>query len=161
MGHPPREPDPPPAKPTWLLRARALESTEWQDIRVTARSLAQADAILKQQGFVVDPSAGRVLDAPADNLAVLHAAPGPLRCRACGYDLDGLAVCNAIIECPECGHGQVVLAYHAEIGDDAADQAGGHTGNFRRGVATGCLTSVLIVFLLFLLFMLLLAAQTN
>lgn len=151
MGQPPPDADPESRKPTWLLRARSPASTEWQDIRVTARSLVQADAILRRKGLIVDPSAGRVIDAPADSLAVLHAAPGPLKCRACGYDLDGLAVRSAIIECPKCGHGQVVLAYHAASDADALEQASGRPGGFGRGFGMGCLTSVLVLLSLFFL----------
>ena len=125
MGEPEAQQQQPSSHPTWVLRTQVPGSVEWVDRRVAARSVLQAEAILRRQGFEVDTAGSRVVDAPPDDLDSIPMVPGPLKCVRCGYELNGLTVIDAVIECPECGHGQVLLAYRPETGVGAAEQARG------------------------------------
>jgi len=106
-----------------VLRTQVPGSVEWVDRRVAARSVLQAEAILRRRGYVVDAAGSRMLDAPPDDLDAVPMVPGPLKCVRCGYTLNGLTLNDAMVECPECGHGQVLLVYRPETGVGAAEQA--------------------------------------
>lgn len=142
-------PAPERVQPTWLLRVRWPASTEWQHVRLAAESLAQADAIVRRKGFIVDPAVGRQIDAPPDDPPFPNAAPVPLRCVRCRYQLDGLPARNSIIDCPECGFSQALLAFNPESPADAIEQSRGQRGAYGRGFAAGCVTSLVILLLAF------------
>lgn len=132
------------------MRARAAGSASpFRDVRVAARSAIQAEAILRRQGLEVEPAASRIVPDAADSeRAIMAAAPGPLLCTRCGYDLDGLAVGGAIIDCPECGFPQVVLAYVADPGGvTAGEQARGVRARTPTGgnFAAGCLAGMVLM----------------
>lgn len=102
-------------RPTWLVRVRSADlegDREWRDLRVAATSPAQAEAILRRRGLDVDPATIR---STADAPDPARPAPlGVLRCLRCGYVLDGLRVSNSVVDCPECGRAQVVVAWTNE-----------------------------------------------
>ncbi|MEZ6241867.1 MAG: hypothetical protein R3B57_02390 [Phycisphaerales bacterium] len=102
---------PPPTYRTWLLRVRpaGFEHEPWSDLRVAARSAIQAEAILRRQGYDVSPEGARTVAGSPDPFT--PAVPPPLRCGKCGYELDGLVVHQAIIQCPECAFAQVVTCW--------------------------------------------------
>lgn len=111
--------------PTWVLRTRIPGSLEWIDRRVAARSVLQAEAILRRKGFEVDMAGSRVVDARPDDLDRVQMVPGMLNCTHCGYVLNGLTVHDAVIDCPECGFGQIVLAFTPGTGLTTSEQARG------------------------------------
>lgn len=133
---------------TWLMRARARGSERpFEDVRVSARSAIQAEAILRRLGLEVEVDASRVVDGPPDTDRLLRAAaPGPLRCTRCGYHLDGLVVNRAVVDCPECGFPQVVLAYVPYPGVTVAERARGINPRSAGGgnMAAGCLLGGLL-----------------
>ena len=157
MSHTP-DPEPRRTQPTWLLRVRWPASTEWLEVRLAAESLAQADAIARRRGLMVDPTVARRIDGPPDAQPFPTAAPGPLRCVRCRYNLDGLPARNSVIDCPECGFAQGVLAYNPKSAADAVEQAVGHRTGYSRGFAMGCLTSVGILLFAFFTLVVLAAA---
>ncbi len=83
----------------------------WSDRVVEARSALQAEAILQRLGYECDPKTARIVASRADPPS--PAAPSQLRCRRCDHELDGLTVHAAIVTCPECGFGQVLMVWHA------------------------------------------------
>lgn len=108
--------------------------------------------MLRRQGFEVDDAATRMGDESQYDRRVLWTPSGTLVCGRCGYDLDGLLVRHAAIECPECGFAQVVLAYSPNAGLTREEQAAGMGSQTRTTwFAMGCLTSVMILLTLVLL----------
>jgi DNA-directed RNA polymerase subunit RPC12/RpoP len=122
------DPDKPrPAVPTWIMRVRQPGAVRWEDRRIEARSVLRAEAILRRAGLEVDAAACRRTDRPPESLDdIRRLTPGPLLCQRCGYALEGLIVRQSLVECPECGFGQVVLAYVPETGVRAEAQARGN-----------------------------------
>lgn len=89
-------------------------------MHIEARSALQAEAILRRQGYDVDLRTARVVGGRAG--PVSPAAPDQLRCQRCGYELDGITVSNAIVTCPECGFGQVLVTWKSP--DDSKQPIG-------------------------------------
>ncbi|MFG0243992.1 MAG: hypothetical protein ACF8R9_14485 [Phycisphaerales bacterium JB054] len=158
MSEPEAQQQQPSSHPTWVLRTQVPGSVEWVNRRVAARSVLQAEAILRRQGFVVDTAGSRVVNAPPDDLNSIPMVPGPLKCVRCGYELNGLTVIDAVIECPECGHGQVLLAYRPETGVGAAEQARGRPPGAIVNLVVRMLVGLLAVFGALILLMFLGAA---
>ncbi|MEM9560295.1 MAG: hypothetical protein AAF995_08305 [Planctomycetota bacterium] len=92
-------------KPVWqiLTRPRGHEHADWSIQRVEARSLLQAEAILRRRGFETDTARAVPVKEPADEAT--FASP-PLVCRKCGYPLDGVQISIDSARCPECGFDQ-------------------------------------------------------
>lgn len=129
----------PPRTPTWVLRAQAPGSSEWADRQVVARSLLRAEAIVRREGWRVDSAASRLLEDPSGSSRSQAAVPPMLGCGRCGYLLDGLVVNSAVVECPECGLGQAVIAFVPVTGIDRIEAKGG-----------GCARVALLVLVLIL-----------
>lgn len=99
-----------PPKPVWSLLCRPIgaDSAPFERVEVRARSVIQAEAILRREGYESLTDEAFVIDGSPSGIRQLR--PPRLLCQACEYELDGVRVSESAVVCPECGHHQVVIA---------------------------------------------------
>ncbi len=100
-------------------RPQGFEHEPWRDLQVEARSALQAEAILRRRGYDVEFGSSRIIEGPADSIP--PASPPLPQCTRCHYPLDGLLLKSAVVECPECGFGQVLIAWSPPEGRSSND----------------------------------------
>lgn len=139
-----------PGNPVWnVIVEPPVPGEPTGEVRVRATSALQAEAIVRRHGqLVVEGHTERLGRNATTNIEQLDTAPHPLRCKKCGYHLDGLMVKNATIPCPECGFHQPVIAYMADPLLTLSEQANG-VRKAQRVMLSGCLLVVVVGLLLF------------
>jgi len=111
-------PPDPPTKPgyhTWELHARPIGAKHepWRVMRVEARSVIQAEAILRRNGYETSLPSAMVVSAQPDTMR--PATLAPLVCARCNYQLAGLTIESASVICPECSYPQPLVAWNPDI----------------------------------------------
>jgi hypothetical protein len=107
-----------PTKPgyhTWELHARPIGAKHepWRVTRVEARSMIQADAILRRNGYEV--AIQTAMQVTAQPITTRPAILQPLVCARCDYQLTGLIIESASVICPECSYPQPLVAWNPDI----------------------------------------------
>lgn len=119
-------------KPVWEVHTRPINATHepWKVMRVEARSVIQAEAILRRLGYEVQIQSAVRSTEPGQIIppAVLK----PLKCSSCGYQLTGLTIEKAFVCCPECSFHQPLAVWDPEV-------TAGRT-------QTGCVTQAMAIF---------------
>lgn len=102
-------------KPVWAVHARPMgaKSEPWRILNVQARSAIQAQAILNRKGYEVAVQTTMKVDAQPD--PIHHAQLEPIICGRCGYELSGLTIDRAYVNCPECSYVQGLVTWAPEV----------------------------------------------
>lgn len=77
-----------------------------------ARSIIQAEAILRRQGY--EMATQTAMRAEPGDRSALPGELRPLSCTSCGYGLTGLTIEHASVICPECSYPQPLIAWNHE-----------------------------------------------
>ena len=102
-------------KHVWELKARPLDNqvAPWETVHVSAKSVLQAEAIMRRKGYEISRESARVCDdQPSLND---HARLRPLACSQCGYELAGLTLDRASVLCPECNTNQPLMIWTTDV----------------------------------------------
>lgn len=101
----------PSRKPVWEVHARPSHASHepWRVLQVEARSVIQAEAILRRRGYEVAVQTAMRSAQPGQTIP--PAELRPLACTSCGYQLSGLMIEKASVCCPECSFQQPVVAW--------------------------------------------------
>lgn len=132
------------SKPVWEVHARPINASHepWRIMRVEARSVIQAEAILRRLGYEVQIESAVRSTEPGQVIA--PADLKPLTCSSCGYQLSGLTIEKSFVCCPECSFRQPLAVWDPEY---AAGKS--HVGCVTQALAIiGSLTIVLILLLI-------------
>lgn len=82
-------------------------------MRVQARSLLQADAVLRRRGYEMAKQTAMQTEGQPDLIGPAHLKP--LVCASCGYQLSGLMIDKAYVICPECSNPQGLIVWSPEL----------------------------------------------
>ncbi|MFG0246177.1 MAG: hypothetical protein ACF8MF_09035 [Phycisphaerales bacterium JB052] len=110
---------PPSEKPVWEVQVRPIGASHepWETRSIRARSVLQAEAIMRRQGYematqtAMSIGAGKTGKMPGPERP---AALKPLLCANCGYELAGLTIERASVTCTECSYSQPLVAWTDE-----------------------------------------------
>ena len=104
-----------PEKPVWEVKARSLDDqvASWETMRVRAKSVLQAEAIMRRKGYEISRESAKVSDDQPSHID--HARLRPLACSQCGYELAGLTLERASVLCPECNTHQSLMIWTSDV----------------------------------------------
>ena len=112
MQEPAKKHDP---KPVWEVQVRPIGASHesWSTMRVQARSILQAEAVLRRRGYEMAKQTAMRPDGQPDLVSPAHLRP--LVCASWGYQLSGLMIDRAYVICPECSNPQGLIIWSPEL----------------------------------------------
>jgi predicted Zn-ribbon and HTH transcriptional regulator len=102
-------------KPTWQVHARKIDAADdpWTIKKIEARSVLQAEAILRRLGYEMNMDTAVQVAEPGEPVPPLTLEP--LKCASCGYGLSGLTIRDASVICPECSYPQPLIVWSRDL----------------------------------------------
>jgi predicted Zn-ribbon and HTH transcriptional regulator len=102
-------------KPTWQVHARKIDAADdpWTIKKIEARSVLQAEAILRRLGYEMNMDTAVQVAEPGEPVPPLTLEP--LKCASCGYGLSGLTIRDASVICPECSYPQPLVVWKQDL----------------------------------------------